>query len=115
MHRLTQANGRYGTEYYDYDPVHNRTLWQQGSDVTNYLYAIDSNRLAEIDGSPIGHDEAGNLISQGYKTFSYASNGRLSEVKTSGITLGQYRYDILGQRWEKILGTVPQTRFVYGW
>ncbi|MEW8000867.1 MAG: RHS repeat-associated core domain-containing protein [Candidatus Thiodiazotropha endolucinida] len=115
LHRLTQASGRYGTEGYDYDPVHNRITWQQESGITNYVYATDSNRLAEIDGSPIGHDEAGNLISQGYKTFAYAGNGRLSEVKTSGALLGNYRYDALGQRREKILGTGPQTRFVYDW
>ncbi|MES9976471.1 MAG: RHS repeat-associated core domain-containing protein [Candidatus Thiodiazotropha sp.] len=71
--------------------------------------------MAEIDGSPIGHDEVGNLISQGYKTFNYASNGRLSEVKTSGAPLGSYHYDALGQRREKTLGTGPQTRFVYDW
>ncbi|MES9923858.1 MAG: hypothetical protein ABW152_07205 [Candidatus Thiodiazotropha endolucinida] len=115
LHRLIQANGRYGTEGYDYDPVHNRITWQQASGSTNYTYATDSNRLAEINGSPIGHDEAGNLISQGYNTFSYASNGRLSEVKTSGAPLGSYRYDALGQRREKTLCTGPQTRFVYDW
>jgi RHS repeat-associated protein len=113
LHRLTEASGRYGTEGYDYDPVHNRTHWQQDADSTSYRYATDSNRLAEIDGNPIGHDEAGNLIAQGDKTFTYASHGRLSTVKTNGILLGSYHYDALGQRRQKTLGTGPQTRFVY--
>ncbi|MES9944477.1 MAG: RHS repeat-associated core domain-containing protein [Candidatus Thiodiazotropha sp.] len=115
LHRLTQASGRYGTEGYDYDPVHNRTLLQQDSATTTYLYATDSNRLTGINNGNIGHDEAGNRISQGHKTFTYASNGRLSEVKTSGASLGRYQYDALGQRREKILGTGPQTRYVYDW
>ncbi|MES9994269.1 MAG: RHS repeat-associated core domain-containing protein, partial [Candidatus Thiodiazotropha sp.] len=115
LHRLTQASGRYGTEGFDYDPVHNRTSWQQDAVATNYDYATDSNRLTEIDGNPVAHDEAGNRISQDNKTFHYASNGRLSEVKAAGVRLGSYRYDALGQRREKTLGTGPQTRFVYDW
>ncbi|MCG8485959.1 MAG: DUF6531 domain-containing protein, partial [Chromatiales bacterium] len=113
MHRLTQADGRYGTEGYDYDPVHNRTLLQQDSATTTYGYAADSNRLIDINGGTIGVDEVGNRIAQGYKTLSYDSNSRLSEVKTRGAPLGRYQYDALGQRREKILGTGSQTRYVY--
>ncbi|MES9994418.1 MAG: RHS repeat-associated core domain-containing protein [Candidatus Thiodiazotropha sp.] len=113
LHRLTQASGRYGNEGFDYDPLGNRTVWQQDSGTTTYSYATDSNRLNTIDGGGIGHDEAGNLISQGYKTLSYTGNGRLREVKTSGVPLGQYQYDALGQRREKHLGTGSLTRYVY--
>ena len=90
---------------YDYDPVHNRTLLQQDSDTTTYGYATDSNRLIDINGGTIGVDEAVNRISQGYKTLSYDSNSRLSEVKTSGAPLGRYQYDALGQR--RKISSVP--------
>lgn len=100
LHRLTEAQGSYGTLSYAYDKVGNR-LRQTGTTVEEYVYLDGTNRLAEVSGDRsvgYGYDEAGNIIVRGEDLFSYDPANRLAAVSRSEDTVAEYGYDGNGLR-----------------
>ena len=66
------------------------------SQTNNYTHDAD-NRLASINGVPVGHDRNGCLTNYGPDTFRYDVEDRLIESVTGGVT-NQAAYDGLGAR-----------------
>lgn len=106
--RLTVANGPWGGGSYTYDLVGNRTSESLGTNTTNFSYD-GANRLANAT-----HDSNGNIISDGFNTYTYDSENRLITVdQINGPDLIVYEYDADGR---KIKQTVngETTYFAYG-
>jgi RHS repeat-associated protein len=98
LNRLNQAGGSFGTQTYTYDPNGNRLSMQSGT-TTSYTY--QANRLATVtDGGTLTYqyDAAGEITSDGSKTFVYNQNRRLIRVLDGSTVLGEYTYDGQGRR-----------------
>jgi len=64
----------------------------------------NSNQLDTLDSSSIGHDLAGNRISDqnGARIFEYNNAGRLFKVYENGSLIATYSYNYQGQRTRKV-------------
>jgi RHS repeat-associated protein len=99
---------------YSYDANGNR-VQVTGTPVNNYNTDTASNRLLSITDNNLqtvkkySYDVAGNLLSDGYNTFTYDGRGRL--VQASNVSLGveQYLINGFGQRVAKINGSITTT------
>ena len=123
LDRLTEEENAKQQQTFTYDAVGNRTNKTlipqvegkvQDSTVTTYQYGASNNRLIKIGDQLVTTDAAGNLIKdRANRQFSYDEQNRLSSVKIDGMIRGQFRYNALGQRIQKI---TPQgvTTFLYG-
>ncbi|WP_051414913.1 RHS repeat domain-containing protein [Pseudomonas sp. QTF5] len=123
LDRLTEEANATRQQTFTYDAVGNRTNKTltpqvdgkvQDSAVTTYQYGASNNRLIQIDDHLVSTDAAGNLIKdRANRQFSYDEQNRLSSVKIDGMIRVQFRYNVLGQRTQKI---TPQgvTTFLYG-
>lgn len=123
LDRLTEEANAKRQQTFTYDAVGNRTNKTltplvegkvQDSTVTTYQYGASNNRLIQIDDHLVTTDAAGNLIKdRDNRQFLYDEQNRLSSVKIDGMIRGQFRYNALGQRTQKI---TPQgvTTFLYG-
>lgn len=114
LDRLTDAGGDYGQYSYDYDPLGNRTQWQ---DLTSgrsesYQIAQTSNRLLAKGDTAYSYDAMGNPTQIGDKQLTYNARGRLSIVQTSQGRW-DYTYNFDGQRLIKALDGQKQW-FHYG-
>ncbi len=96
---------------YAYDPIGNRTLDQSGAYTPNGL-----NQYAAAPGiAALYYDLAGNLTSDGTRAYTYDAENRLASVTQAGTTT-TFKYDYLGRRIAKKVGTNAEIRFVYdGW
>jgi len=96
---------------YDYDPIGNRTADQSGSYTRNSL-----NQYSAAPGAAaLTYDLAGNLTADGTRTYTYDAENRLASVTRAGTTT-TFKYDYLGRRIAKKVGTNAEIRFVYdGW
>ncbi len=89
--RLTAATYANGDRYqYTYDPVGNRTaltvtLQALETEATAYAYD-DADRLTAVDGTPVTHDNRGNLLSDGTWTYSYNAAGRMVRAEAVSTT-----------------------------
>jgi RHS repeat-associated protein len=100
---------------YTYDAVGNHLTKKatKGSTVTTDTYTYDAaNQLKSINGSPVTHDQNGNLTSDGKLTYIYDAQDRLIEVKQGTTSLGKYQYNSEGLRVSKTVGSVV-TNYVY--
>lgn len=61
------------------------------------------NEVVAVDETSLIYDYNGNLINDGYKTYSYDFENKLIKVarNSDNMTLGEYKYDAFGRRMEK--------------
>jgi RHS repeat-associated protein len=115
LDRLTAATHPAGqtNESYSYDDVGNRTASHQGS---SYIYQ-PFNRLVSANGTALGYDTNGNLISKtdATATWAYAWDyeDRLRQASDSSGVVLSYSYDALGRRVQSSSSTHGITRFIY--
>ena len=110
LDRLISASTPLQLLGWSYDADGNR-LTQTGTAQT-LNYPSTSNRLTSMTGTPARsytYDAAGNITSNGSRTFAYNNRGRMKST-TSGSTTVSYTYNALGQRIKKSGTTVL---FVY--
>jgi RHS repeat-associated protein len=109
LHRLTEACFDSSCEdyvRYSYDEVGNRTEKSTPSGTTNYTYDA-ADRLASQAG-PEGdlafrHDDNGNLVSAGSRSYSYDETSHLAAVTADGSRV-TYTYDGAGRRLTRSAG-----------
>ncbi|GBC62552.1 RHS repeat protein [Desulfonema ishimotonii] len=77
------------------------TLPDLTAETTSYTPASDSNRMTDYT-----YDGAGNIISDGTRTFDYNQRGRLARVSEGSTVLAEYEYDVFGRRVKKTAGSV---------
>lgn len=97
--RLTSAVTSAANQSFTYGANGNR-LTQEGGSSQTYEVSTTSNRLLGITGAierVYAYDSAGNILSEGSRTFSYNGAGRLSVATNAGQST-TYRYNALGQR-----------------
>lgn len=108
-------------EAYAYDPLGNRrtkAVGQTGPVVTAYNHDA-ANQLMEMRyGSPSGsliaalaYDNAGNVLSDGTRTYTWDALNQLSQVTNGATTVG-YGYDGDGRRVRKVAGGTT-TQWLY--
>jgi RHS repeat-associated protein len=105
LNRLTTAQENSGTNWSQtngYDRYGNRWIDLGGGNQSLY-FTTSNNR---ITGS--SYDNAGNLLSDGYHSYSYDAENKISKV--DGTTA--YVYDGAGLRVRKLVG--ENVRFIYG-
>jgi len=87
-----------------YDLNGNRTAITDGVTSTNSVYLPNSNQLDTLGSGSIGHDLAGNRISDqnGTRAFEYNNAGRLFKVYENGSLIATYTYNYQGQRTRKV-------------
>jgi RHS repeat-associated protein len=113
IHRLTTANGPWGSGSYSYDANGNRLSKTEGASSTSYTYTAGTNRLATATGSEPGTytcDSNGNTAGDGTHTYQYSQRDRLATAD-SGTTASD-SYDGDGRRVQKTAGGVT-TLFFY--
>lgn len=110
--RLTDYSGQPGSQQYGYDANGNRLDLIAGGSTQSYLYTPFSNRLDAIGSAPIGHDAAGNRITDGRGSYLHDSGGRLVQF-TQGLDTTHYDYNTAGERIAKISANGDATHFVY--
>jgi RHS repeat-associated protein len=99
------------TQAFDYDTNGNRVSLTENGTTYGYGYAANSNRLLNAAG-PVArnysYDAAGNVISDGVRSFEFDARGRLVDFN---LGEARYEYNGLGQRVHKNNG--EETLFVY--
>jgi len=113
IHRLTTANGPWGSGSYSYDANGNRLAKTEGASSTSYAYTAGTNRLAAATGSEPGTytcDSNGNTTGDGTHTYQYSQRDRLTSADSG--TTGSDSYDGDGRRVQKTAGGVT-TLFFY--
>ncbi len=113
LNRLTSASGAFGSRGYAYDANGNRTLLTVDAGSVDYTYAPTSNRLTEIDATPVTLDPTGNTLALRGGTLLYTTHNRLMRAYDATSDTA-YRYNGLGQRIEKVREGTTITRYVYG-
>jgi RHS repeat-associated protein len=85
------------------DPVGNRIAVDRteplapvfGPQIDSYSYD-DANRLTDLNGKAVRHDENGNLLAKPSATFEFDIENRL--IRVNDVAAATYRYDGLGHR-----------------
>lgn len=103
IYRLTQVNESLSwtlLESFEFDKV-----WNRLSDIFENEYNVNSlNQYTSLSWS-INHnliyDNNGNLIDDGEKIFTYDYKNRFVKVEDNSWIIAQFKYDILGRRYEK--------------
>ena len=112
LSRLTLVlDGTQQAEYFQYDAVGNRTLYQRTAngdmvEESTYRYAQASNRLTSVETAAatrtMGYDPAGNTVQDNradqQRTLKYGANNRLQLVTKDGLPVARYRHNAQGQR-----------------
>ncbi len=95
---------------YGYDAIGNRLADQAGAYAANAL-----NQYTSAPGiAALAYDLAGNLTSDGSRTYTYDGENRLASITQGGVT-STFKYDYLGRRISKNVGGA-ETRYLYdGW
>jgi len=112
IHRLTTANGPWGSGSYSYDANGNRLSKTEGASSTSYTYTAGTNRLATATGSEPGTytcDSNGNTAGDGTHTYQYSQRDRLATADSG--TTGSDSYDGDGRRVLKTAGGVTTLYF----
>jgi RHS repeat-associated protein len=111
LDRLTGVTGA-STENYGYDFVGNRTTSQLSA---SYTYQ-PNNRLTAIANASFVNDSNGNMVSRidasGTTQYIWDYEDKLRQVIQPNGTSINYKYDALGRRSERYIGTVS-TKFTY--
>ncbi len=98
LHRLTSASGVWGGGSIGYDELGNIDYKNIGPQALTYHYDATTRRLNTISGSKpyaFDYDIYGNVISNGYDTFSYNDASNMVAVPGLGIN---YEYDGYNRR-----------------
>jgi RHS repeat-associated protein len=106
---------------YAYDPIGNRTLATNNTEVLTYL----SNQLNQYTNVADGvtntptYDADGNLTNCNAWAFTWDGENRLIGVASNGTTVAAYSYDYMGRRWCSVRsqsGVTTTNIFTYdGW
>ena len=114
LNRLTSATAPGTAQAYAFDANGNRRQHDSNGSRTTYAYEPVSNRLSQRDAAPLLTDANGNLTftQPGNRSYAYTPHNRLREVRDNGLPVAGYRYNGLGQRYEK--QTAATTTFTYG-
>ena len=133
-----------GSEAYEYDGVYRLVTYKVGtlvgsivpSPVTQSSYDLDLlgnwnskttdgvtearthnevNEIAAIETQPLVHDDNGNLVDDGDRSYDYDEENRLVRVtrKVPVEVLGEYQYDALGRRVRKQDNFGQETLYFY--
>ena len=84
-----------------FDVVGNRESHTNRAEaVTSYGPVNPANEYADVGGTPVSYDEAGNLtVDEDGRQYAYDEHNRLIQVKAADETvLANYAYDALGRR-----------------
>ncbi|WP_460242364.1 RHS repeat-associated core domain-containing protein, partial [Aurantivibrio infirmus] len=105
MDRLELENGEYGVQTYLYDEVGNRLEKTTATEIQTLTYASDSNRLIDVNGSPVTQDQTGNTTHTTSNSdnieYRYGDNERYEDVYINSQLRASYRFNALGQRAKK--------------
>ncbi len=105
LHRLTGANGPWGTGSYTYDTAGNRLTKVEGATAVTYAYSVGTNRIASSTGSEIAafsYDSNGNILGDGAHTYQFSQRDRLASVDSGSAYTNSYDGD--GKRVRKTVG-----------
>lgn len=94
------------------DGTGNRTAHTRPGTNATYAYYPGTHRLHTVGARVFGYDAAGNLLSDGGRSFAYDAFDRLGYFGVGG-THAYYSNNARGQRVRKQLGS-QDTRYVYG-
>ena len=103
IHRLTTANGPWGSGSYSYDANGNRLTKIEGVISTGYTYNTGTNKLATATGSEpasYSYDSNGNITNDATHTYQFSQRNRLATVDTG--TTATYSHDGDGRRVKKV-------------
>lgn len=100
LDRLTADNNGTNTTF-GYDANGNRTLL--GS--TTNAYSANTNRSTQVGSTALTLDAAGNTLTNGTWSYSYANAGQLSQARNGVAIAGSYVYNALRQRTRKTVGS----------
>lgn len=105
-----------GTVTYGYDAAGRRIemggTWARTTlppPLTSAVYD-DANRLTQWNGTTLTYDDAGNVLSEGSRTYSWDARNRLSAL--GGLQPASFQYDAFGRRIGKSTGA-GTTEYVY--
>jgi len=106
--RLTGITDPAGSLAFEYDgrgrltgKIGNRTRRTINDLIEDYTYTSGTSRLESISGDDTvnyTYDANSNTTGIGSRTLVYNQSNRLIRVEDSGVTLGEYTYNALGQR-----------------
>jgi RHS repeat-associated protein len=108
LYRLTNiADGSTAIEGLTYNPTGDRlSKTGSGLGVGSYAYTSGTHRLSSIGNAARANDANGNTTAStsAGQTWGYGYNARnrLAVVQASGVTVGTYTYNAMGQRIRKI-------------
>ncbi len=112
IHRLTTANGPWGSGSYSYDSNGNRLTKIEGAINTNYSYFAGTNKLQSTSGSEpatYSYDSNGNITNDATHTYQFSQRNRLGTVDNG--TTATYSYDGDGRRVKKVAGSTTTLYF----
>jgi RHS repeat-associated protein len=108
LYRLTAAD--YSSDeffHYSYDAAGNRLSEATHEGTHQYSYD-EAHRITDVDGVSYDWDPAGNLLSDGERTFSYNHADRLTSI-TDGSSTYAFAYDGLGNRYQQSIDGTTTT------
>jgi RHS repeat-associated protein len=96
----------------------NWTGWSHGGASETRLHS-SSNEMSErrvgVVGTLLAWDSAGNLVSDGQRTFQWNHKGQLQSITAGMYSQGQYGYDPVGRRTVKTAGGLTTISVYDGW
>lgn len=113
LHRLTSSSGVWGAGSINYDDLGNIQDKTMGSQALTYHYDDNTDRLTSITGSKpynFSYDVYGNVVANGYDTFTYNDASNLVEVPALNLA---YEYDGYNRRAVEIKDGVPEKIYLY--
>ena len=75
-------------------------------EITDYAFTPGTNRLESSSGNvarSYAYDNAGNIVSDGIRTYEYDQSNRLIRVTSGGMVRGEYAYDAFNRRVKKVV------------
>jgi RHS repeat-associated protein len=106
IYRVTQVNNtQSGTllERFNYDNAGNRTNDLNNSYTNNNLNQYTSVIASGATQSTLTYDNNWNLINDWTKTYEYDYKNRLVKVTSWSWIIAEFKYDVLGRRYEKLV------------
>jgi RHS repeat-associated protein len=113
-YRLTRAIGLYGVDEYTYDADNNRLTGSEGGVVQTYNYSSTANQLLSIakggETRSFSYTLNGNIASDNRGTttnllFGYNNRNRYDSLTDGTVSTATYKYNALGERLIKTVGT----------
>ncbi len=101
---INETSASVGSLGYSYDANGNRLALLDNGATASYAYGPASNRLTQVATQAVTLDPAGNLATQGSRSFGYLGSGRLQTVVDAGVAVATYSYDRRGLRTGKTAG-----------